>query len=107
MEYYDEEKYYIEQQELVNNYKNNYKLENISIDDIKLGDKVIISFYPCSQKYMYTLYSKYGTVIKINDSEDDYDIIIQNEQTTYNLLFGNLSPYSAAYDYSIYLLNDK
>lgn len=109
MDYDDnEEAYYFSQQELVNNYKNGYELEDIGIDEIKLGDKVIINFYPCSQKYIYTLYPKYGTVIQINDNREDYDgIIIQNENTTYNLLFGNLSPYSAAYDYYIRLLKDK
>jgi hypothetical protein len=46
------------------------KLQEISIKDINIGDKVYITFTPDSQKYIYTLYPKLGTIIDINTEKD-------------------------------------
>jgi hypothetical protein len=46
------------------------KLQEISIKDINIGDKVYITFISDSQKYIYTLYPKLGIVVDVDIQKD-------------------------------------
>lgn len=97
------------------------KLIPRKLSEINVGDKVYINFYPNSQKYIYTLYPKLGTVknIKIYELDDcelddceldDYEfpsITIENYKGEVEELFHNGVSYygdSLGYDYSIFLV---
>jgi len=74
----------------------------IALKDISINDKLIIIYYPLSQKNMYDAYPKYGTVCKIKDEVNDLeDIILVNWENKYNASHGNFCIYSKGYDYKI------
>ena len=102
-----EKQYYNIQSKLISDYIKNYDLIEVDINDLKIGDKVVIHFMTYSQKYMYQLYSKYGTIIKIEDINDHNGILLQNDHNIYNLLYPDLSMYASGYEYTIYLLTQK
>ena len=80
--------YYNKQQEDIELFINNKQTIIINnFDEIKLNDDLIINFYPYSQKYVYTLFSKYGTVVSIdnhNNTEFLYNIELKNKNETYH-----------------------
>jgi hypothetical protein len=92
------------------------KIKPIDFDEIKIGDDVYITFYPCSQKYLYTLLPKYGQVLKIektqyenfdNELITDIEIQIKNYKSEIeNLMHPGVSymGHSLGYDYAIYLV---
>lgn len=103
-----EKTYYKIQLKLISDFTKNHKLVEIDINDLKIGNKVVIHFTTYSQKYMYHLYSRYGTIIKIEDKmEIPNNILLQNDHNIYDLLYPDLSIYGSGYDYIIYLLIDK
>ena len=73
----------------------------IKIEDININDNIYIIFMSYSQRYIYTLYPKYGTVISI----DNNNIIINNiHNENENILHDNISYFgdSLGYEYTIY-----
>ena len=112
--FYDE--YEINNYELINNnineIINNKKIKQIQISDIKINDYIYITFTPDSQKYIYSLYSKIGKVIKIdlkNNILDYPDIIIMNNDGyEENILHGSYAYYgnSLGYNYYIFLIEN-
>lgn len=96
----------------------NKKLTEISLNEINIGNNLYINFYPCSQKFIYTLLPKYGIVKTIknekkinyydNDSEyEELNIIIKNyKNKEENLMHLGVSymGHSSGYDYCIYLV---
>jgi hypothetical protein len=60
------------------NTKAEWTVKNVS--ELKINDKIVVYFYPDSQRYINQLYPKYGTVVKIlSDDEMDIDKEILNE----------------------------
>jgi hypothetical protein len=51
----------------------------IKIDELKVGQKIHISFFPDSQKYLDLLTPKTGIITTIDKFRKDYNIIIKNE----------------------------
>ena len=94
----------------------NKKLKKVNLNEIKIGDMIYISFYPCSQKYIYTLIPKIGKVISIENKtiinydekeEDIIDVKIKNNTNEVEqLLHPGVSymGHSLGYDYLIYLV---
>jgi hypothetical protein len=105
--FYDEDdiNYYNKQSDEVEKFIINKKIININESEIKIGDKIVIYFTPYSQKYIYTVYPKYGEVIE--DSNDPYqefslmNIIIKNDKQIYNAYHEELGLYGRCYDYKI------
>ncbi len=113
----DEIKNYEESTDYITNLIANSKIKPIEISDLQVNDTVYINFYPNSQKYIYSLYPKYGKVLSIKlDKHFDnlekkyyqnYIIKIQNHNGLIeNLLHDGVSYYgtSLGYDYSLYLV---
>ena len=104
MFYDDEEINFYEDQEIkIKEFIGLSKYEEIYKDEIKLGDKIVINFYPDSQKYIYMLYSKYGEIIKIED-KDEYNlfsIILKNDTTEYNAFHLGVGLYGRGFEYRI------
>jgi len=109
--------YDINYYELINNNINNIiinkKVKEIHIDDIKIGDYIYITFIPDSQKYIYSLYSKIGKVIKIDlENKNILDfpdiIIMNNDGYEENILHGSYAYYgnSLGYNYYIFLIEN-
>ncbi len=94
----------------------NKKLKKVNLNEINIDDIVYISFFPCSQKYIYTLGPKLGKVISIentrttnyNDEEEmGFNIKIQNHKNQEEDLFHpgvSYMGHSLGYDYLIYLV---
>ncbi len=106
MFYSDYEINYFDEQILkVNKFIKNTPTQQIYENEIKVGDKIIIYFYPNSQKYMYILYPKYGKVIEDrNNSDEEYsllNVIIKNDNEIYNAFHCGVSLYSTGFDYEI------
>jgi hypothetical protein len=99
--------YYEEQINHIEKFKGNNNLIKINEEDIKINDKIIIYFYPCSQKYYHQLYPKYGKVININNKYSKLfdNIELLNDFDNYNASHGIVSDYSRGYDYTIYKIN--
>ena len=45
------------------------KLTKVNINEINIDDMVYITFYPCSQKYIYSLVPKIGKVVSIENKD--------------------------------------
>lgn len=118
MSYYDDYEMY-EYEKITEEIKliiSNKKLKKVNLNEINIDDMVYISFYPCSQKYIYTLGPKIGKVISIeskttlNYNEDEEDVIwikIKNHKNEIeDLLHPGVSymGHSLGYDYLIYLV---
>jgi len=107
----------------VESYKSSFKTDSldwfrIAFSDIKVGDKLIIYYYPDSQRYINVIYPKFGDVIKIdseiqmtNDffSEKNIErLTLKNQEIEYNAsqpwcsYYGN----SRGYVYDIYRLEN-
>lgn len=101
MFYYDEYdiNYFEEKEEEIKNYIGKNEIEEINYSQIKVGDKIIINFYPYSQKYIYILYPKYGKVI---ENIDKNNIIIKNDKKIYNIFHEGVSIINNGYDYRIF-----
>ncbi len=89
----------------------NKKLTPLKLSEVKNGDQVYINFYPNSQKYIYTLYPKLGTVEKIKmykfDNNEIPSVTIKNHKGEIEDLFHEGVSYygdSLGYDYSIFLV---
>lgn len=56
----------------------------IKLSDIRIGDNILVQFYPYSQKYIYSLYPKIGTVrtkeIYVHNGNDFPSISIANSE---------------------------
>jgi hypothetical protein len=91
----------------------------IEISDIKVGDEIIIYFYPDSQPNICTLFPKFGQVVKIEPdiqlsnnfySEQTLEhLTLKYNETEYNAAHSwYLSDYSNShgYTYDIYRLDD-
>jgi hypothetical protein len=118
MNYYDDNE--IDNYELINEQIKkqieNKKLIKVNLNEINIDDIVYVTFYPCSQKYIYYLTPKYGKVTKINNiktrnynNEDEFitDITINNlNNVEENMMHPGVSfmGHSSGYDYSIYLV---
>ena len=79
----------------------NKQMIKINIEDININDTIYIIYMPYSQRYIYLLHPKYGTVISI----DNNNIIIKNiNNETENMLHDNISYFgdSLGYEYIIY-----
>lgn len=90
----------------INNIKSK---KQVSITELKQGQLILIDFLPYSQKYIYKLYSKIGTIQEINHDgiEGEYDIRIKNiDGHIENILHPSVSYYgdTLGYEYTIYLL---
>jgi len=105
--FYDENEitYYEEQTEEVKKFINNKETIDINDNDIRLGDEIVIYFYPCSQKYIYTLYPKYGKVIENKNTQDVeytlFNVILKNNNEIYNAFHDGLGIYSRCFDYKV------
>lgn len=97
--------YYKKQQDEINKFIKNNTIVDIDKSELKIGDKIIIYFYACSQKYIYTLYPKYGEVIENKNYPNEevllINYIIKNERNTYNAFHEGLGIYSNCFDYKI------
>jgi len=94
----------------------NKKLKKVNINEINVGDMVYASFYPCSQKYIYTLFPKFGNVISIENKiitnyDDKEEVVLDIKIKNYKneveeLLHPGVSymGHSLGYDYLIYLV---
>ncbi len=118
MSFYDE--YEIEEYEKITeqiaNTISGKKLTRIEVADIQKSDTIYISFFPCSQKYIYSLPPKLGQVIKIepteyinynNEVESKLVIKIINNQNVEEDLFHpgvSYMGHSLGYDFTIYLV---
>uniref|UniRef100_A0A6C0HA15 Uncharacterized protein n=1 Tax=viral metagenome TaxID=1070528 RepID=A0A6C0HA15_9ZZZZ len=79
----------------------NKQMMEIKEEDININDNIYIIFMSYSQKYIYSLYPKYGTVMSI----DNNNIIIKNiNNENENILHDNISYFgdSLGYEYTIY-----
>jgi hypothetical protein len=108
--YFDDYEYNLIQEELKGIISKN-ELIPIKLSDIKIGDKLYIDFSPYSQKYIYVLHSKLGTVecIKIYDTNDNNfsTVMIKNHKGEVEDLFHDGVSYlgnSLGYDYNIFLV---
>ena len=105
--FYDEYEinYYEKEIDDVNEFIGNKETKNISGLDIQIGDKIIVYFYPASQKHIYTLYPKYGEVIENKNTQDDdytlFNVTLKNNNHTYHAFHEGLGIYSRCFDYKI------
>ena len=133
-EYIDPEtEIYNQHNKLAEEFKQKHQLANIksewvikNVSDIKVDDKIVIYFYPDSQRYINTLYPIYGIVQKIltdkelNINEEtkrelysDFDLeklVIQKEDSDEIVgAHGWVSYYgnSRGYFYTIYILDSS
>jgi len=100
----------------INQIVENKKLTKVEINEINIDDLVYILFFPCSQKYIYSLVPKLGKVIKIentsfknyNNEEEHITLVkINNYKNEEEDLFHpgvSYMGHSMGYDYSIYLV---
>lgn len=90
--------------------KNNIKSKkHVQITELKPGQRILIEFLPYSQKYIYKLYPKFGTIEEINwsDEEMEFDVRIKNMNGQIEYMFHPSVSYygdSLGYEYVIYLL---
>lgn len=95
-----------------------HQFKETTVSDLKIGDKIFIEFYPFSQKYVFMLYPKYGTIIEIipfddlnSDSNSDIcpieNIIISNDKISYSISHGFYGYFNntRSYDFIIKKLN--
>ena len=94
----------------------NKKLKKVNLNEINIDDTVYICFYPCSQKYIYTLGPKLGKVISIenktttNYNDEEAHMVYIKIKNHKNLIEDLLHPgvsymgHSLGYDYLIYLV---
>ena len=89
------------------NLKFNTYWHDVSIDDLKIDDIIIINYTSNSQRYIYDLYPKFGKIIRIDDSN-----ILENIYLNHNDInashdwcgyYGN----TRSYDYNIIKLYYK
>ena len=105
--FYDEDdvSYYEEQQKEVEKFIGNHNTERVDETSINIEDKIVIYFYPCSQRHIYLLYSKYGEVIENTNNKDEelslINIRLKNNNTQYYALQDGVCLYSRGYDYSV------
>lgn len=106
----DEIKFYNNKFNIINNIIKDKEISVIDIENLKIDDYVYIIFTPDSQRYIYNLTPKIGTVKNIL-SKNKYinnfpDIIILNDDNVEeNLLHGSYSLYgSLGYSFIIYLI---
>ena len=110
----DEMDIFIEKTRMVEYYEAKYvkdgkqwaRLENNDIKNLREGDIIIIYFYPLSQKYLYTLYPKIGTIC--TNTEYINEMMIDTCDNGIEPLFHpSVNSYSAdalGYEYQIYKL---
>jgi hypothetical protein len=92
-------------------------ITKIDIDDLEINQKVKIDFIPYSQRYIWDLYPKIGTIVnykkekcynkEINQHYNVYDIKIINQNGEIeDLLHDGVSylGYDLGYCYTIYLI---
>ena len=105
--FYDEDDiiYYEEQQKEVQKFIGNQNTEYINENSINIGDKIVIEFYPYSQRHIYILYFKYGEVIENINNEDEetslMNVRLKNNKTEYYALHDGVGLYSRGYDYRV------
>ena len=101
----DEELIYYEEQKQVKNFIGINNTIDIDEKELKVGDKIVIYFYSCSQKYIYQLYPKYGKIIKnINKENNEFslrNIKLKNNKTEYYASHGGVCLYSDGFEYRI------
>jgi hypothetical protein len=77
-------------------------LDESELDQLKIGDKIIVYFYPYSQKYIYSLFPKYGTITNIKSFENEpidlLSITLKNDINEYNANQEGVGLYSRAFD---------
>jgi len=97
----EEDNYYNEQVNIINNYLKDKIKIRIDLQDIKLNDNIYIDFIPDSQKYITTLFPKYGKIINIEDNNIE---IFNLSNITESLLHDSVSYFgdSLGYSYVIY-----
>lgn len=85
--------------------------KDILLNELLIGQTIIIHFYPYSQKYIYKLYPKYGKIIKLGtlNSLEDFLIEYLDEENNYKTtrLFHESVSYignDMGYDYVINLV---
>jgi hypothetical protein len=108
--FYDEYEvnFYEEQNKQILEFIGDKTKEEIKERNLQIGDKIVVYFYPASQKYIYTLYPKYGTIIEnTNQDNDDFslmNIMLKNNNTEYEAFHGGVGLYSRAFDYKVFKL---
>jgi len=104
MDFYDqyEIEYFLQINKKLNNYLIDTMITPIDIQDLKIDQEVVIYFTPYSQKYIYSLYPKFGKIHSISDDFNQIQIINQSKQIE-KLLHDGVSYYgdSLGYDYVI------
>ena len=105
---HDEIDKYNEEYNKINNYITNILKKTISnnylttLENLKIGDIIYISFIPQSQRDIYALYPKFGSVIEIIN---DYVKIKNLDNDEEELLFEPVSIFSLGYSYDIYIFS--
>jgi len=94
----------------------NHEWLNISFSELRVGDKIIIYFYPDSLKYINELFPKFGEVISIDpDTQNSDDEKVTIERVTLHNGVSNIKAYhpwcsylgdSTGYYYDIYRLTE-
>jgi hypothetical protein len=88
----------------IDNYITNFLLKKnkilVDISELKINDLILIDFIPDSQRYIYDLYSKIGTIVSIINN----NVIINNiENENENLLHDGVSYLGQSLGYSYYI----
>ena len=119
--YYDDDTEYNEKCIELDKFKTKYSTDNnewtyVNLNDIKVDDKIFITFCPDSQKYINSLYPLFGIVSNIlpENSNPDSDFTIERLELTneegkkYSAAHGWCGYYgdSRSYYYSIYKLTE-
>jgi hypothetical protein len=97
---------YNEEYNKINNYITNILKKEVSnnylttLENLKIGDIIYISFIPQSQRDIYALHPKFGSVIEIIN---DYVKIKNLDNEEEELLHEPVSIFSLGYSYDIYI----
>jgi hypothetical protein len=77
-------------------------IHEYELNQIEIGDKIIVYYYPFSQKYIYNLYPKYGIVTNIkyfeNQLLDLNSITLKNDTNEYSANQEGVGLYSRGFD---------
>jgi len=102
--YQDQIDLYNNKSQKIDNYITNFLLKKnkilVDISELKINDLILIDFIPDSQRYIYDLYSKIGTIVSIINN----NVIINNiENENENLLHDGVSYLGQSLGYSYYI----
>jgi hypothetical protein len=77
-------------------------ITKINIEDLKIGQIIVVYFIPYSQKYIYSLHPKFGKIYSVSDNLHEIQII-NTDNKIEKLFHDGVSYYgdSLGYDYEI------